>query len=334
MNMISNPYWDKDFFQFFALLFSRLGKWMQGDTSLHLASDEIQLLVLMAVAISSALVGTFLVLRRMTMLANSLSHTILLGVVCAYLLFAQTISAEGFSLPILLVASLITGLLTTLLTQLLTHLMRVQEDASIGLVFNTLFALGIVLVTLFTRNLHLGVEAIMGNVDALHVNDLNLVFYVTLIALSAVVLFFKEFTLVAFDSTHAKTLGISSHMYTYLLMVLVSATSIGAFRAVGVLLFLAFLVGPVLTARLFTDRLPKLILLAAGFGTLATLVAVALSRHFLSYYQIPLSTSGLVVVVIGTFYFLSLFLSPKRGLLISWIRKSRLKKESNEIVEA
>jgi manganese/zinc/iron transport system permease protein len=96
-------------------------------------------------------------------------------------------------------------------------------------------------------------------------------------------------------------------------MVLVSATSIGAFRAVGVLLFLAFLVGPVLTARLLTHRLPTLIILASVFGSLSALIGVALSRHLFSVYELALSTSGLVVVVIGFFYLLAILFSQDRA---------------------
>lgn len=321
------PYWNKSFLQFFGLLFQRLSACFTGDISGGpLASDEVQILVLACVAISSALVGSFLVLRRMTMLANSLSHTILLGIICAYLLCGQAISTDGFSLHILLFAALITGLLTTLLTQLLTQLMKVQEDASIGLVFNTLFALGILLVTLFTRNVHLGVEAIMGNVDALHIDDLKLIFSTCLLTLSVVFCFFKQFSLVAFDSTYARTLGFSPVFYTYLLMILVSATSIGAFRAVGVLLFLAFLVGPTLTARLLTDRLPMMIFIAASIGTIASLLAVALSRHLLSVYEMPLSTAGLVVVIIGAIYLFTLLFAPKRGMITMRVKKILWKK--------
>lgn len=321
---MSNPYSNKDFFEFFSVLFGRLGRWLIGDSAVGpLASDEVQILVLFAIAVSSALVGAFLVLRRMTMLANSLSHTILLGIVLAFLISSQIITTQGFSLPILLGASLLTGLLTTLLTQLLTNLMRLQEDASIGLVFNTLFALAIVFVTLFTRNVHLGVEAIMGNIDALHIDDLKLVFFVGLITLVSVVLFFRQFTIVSFDSAHARTIGFSPLFYTYFLMVLVSATSIGAFRAVGVLLFLAFLVGPVLTARLFTDRLHKLILLAAAFGALSSLIGIALARHLLSCYHLPLSTAGLVVAIIGLTYLLAVLFAPQKGLVMQWIQKKK-----------
>lgn len=305
-----NPYSNKNFFEFFGVLFTRLCQFLRGDLPISsLASDEIQILVLSSIAIASALVGTFLVLRKMTMLANSLSHTILLGIVVAYLL-----SENAFNLSVLLIAALVTGVTTTFLTQFLSRRLRLQEDASIGLVFNTLFALGIVLVTLFARNVHLGIEAIMGNVDALHVDDVKISFSLLGITVAFILLFFKEFVLFSFDASHAKSLGRSSGFYTYFLMILTSLTSIGAFRAVGVLLFLAFLVGPVLTARLITNRLPLLILYAGLFGTVASLFAVALSRHLLSCHDLPLSTSGLVVTTIASFYFLVIVASKRKNI--------------------
>lgn len=302
------PYWGKNFFEFFSLLFQRLLLWLRGDLPLsQLASDEIQLLVLMIVALSSSLVGVFLVLKRMTMLANSLSHTLLLGIVLAYIILGPFSSLSGeethaISLTTLLVASLATALLTTLLTQLLTHVMRLQEDASIGLVFTTLFALGIVLVTVFTRNAHIGTEVIMGNVDALHFDDLKLVFWVALVDLLILGLFYKEFQITAFDGQLASALGFSPALFNYILMILVAGTAIGAFRAVGVLLVLAFLVGPPLTARLLTPHLKTLILLAAAIGVFCSLIGVALARHILSVYHAPLSTGGLVVTLIGLTY--------------------------------
>lgn len=304
---MKNPYWGKDFFSFFALFFQRLfsGELFTG----NLASDEIQMFVLMLIAVSASIVGTFLVLKKMTMLANSLSHTLLLGLVVAFIIIQPLNWEEGLNFSTLLLASLITGLITTFLTQWLTRFLRVQEDASIGLIFTTLFALSIVLVTVFTKNVHLGIEAVMGNVDALHKEDLKLIFGIALGDLVVVSLFFKEFKIVAFDSGLASSQGISPNFFNALLMILTAATSIGAFRAVGVLLVLTFLVGLPLTARLLTHRLHWLIPLAAGIGIVCSMVAVALSRHFLSAYQIPLSTAGLVTVTIAFAYILALSFS-------------------------
>jgi manganese/zinc/iron transport system permease protein len=314
MILAASPYFGKDFLEFLFLFIERMGDFVMGRIGCEdLASDEVQVLVLALVAIASALVGVFLVLKKMTMLANSLSHTILLGIIVAYVLLLPFISesqvhAHSIRIEILLIASLVTGLITTLLTQMLTHLLKLQEDASTGLVFTTLFALGIVLVTVLTRNTHLGTEAIMGNVDALHVHDLKLIFGIALFDFAIIALFFKEFKMIGFDAPFADALGFSSSAFNYLLMVLTSATVIGAFRAVGVLLVLAFLVGPPLTARMFTHSLKKLLFYSIAIGVVASIVSVGLSRHLLSVHHLPLSTSGLVATVLGMIYFLSVAL--------------------------
>jgi manganese/zinc/iron transport system permease protein len=318
-----NPYFGKNFIEFIAIFLQRIGELCLGKIRIgDLASDEVQVLVLSLVACCSALIGTFLVLKKMTMLANSLSHTILLGIVVAYLILVPFIPenhvhVHAISIEVLLIASLITGLITTVLTQLLTNVLKLQEDASTGLVFTTLFALGIVLVTVFTRNAHLGTEAIMGNVDALHIDDLKLILWITLFDFAIIATFFKEFKTITFDGAFADSQGISKSFFNYLLMVLTSATVIGAFRAVGVLLVLAFLVGPVLTARLFTHRLKKLILLAMGVGVGASLISVALSRHLLSIHHLPVSTSGLAATVLGLIYFVCLLSNYIRRLTLS-----------------
>lgn len=309
--MIS-PYFGKNLGGFIITFVQRMYALITGKIGIaELASDEVQVLVLCFVACASALVGTFLVLKKMTMLANSLSHTILLGIIVAYVILLpfipeQEVHAHSLSIKTLLIASLVTGLITTLLTQMLTHLLKLQEDASTGLVFTTLFALGVVLVTVYTRNAHLGTEAIMGNVDALHVHDLKLIFWIALFDFAVIGLFFKEFKITTFDASLADAQGFRSSAFNYLLMVLTSATVIGAFRAVGVLLVLAFLVGPALTARLLTHRLKTLILLAIAIGCAGAFISVALSRHFLSVFHAPVSTAGLATTVLGAIYLLCL----------------------------
>lgn len=315
-----NPYFGKNFGEFLLLFMQRLFDFITGKISLaDLASDEVQIFVLCLLAFSSSIVGTFLVLKKMTMLANSLSHTILLGIVVAYLIIIpltkEPVHAHSISMHVLLIASLLTGLLTTLLTQVLTQVLKLQEDASTGLVFTTLFALGIVLVTMFTRNSHLGTEAIMGNVDALHVHDLKLLFWITLIDLGVISLFYKEFKITTFDQIFANTQGFSNTFFSYVLMVLTSATVIGAFRAVGVLLVLAFLVGPVLIARLFSHHLKKILFLASLIGICTSILSVAMSRHLLSVHHLPLSTSGLATTLLGIIYLISVifvFLKTRR----------------------
>ncbi len=316
---MTNPYTDTSLGEFFVVFFQRMVLFFKGDLGFaDLASDEVQIIVLSLIAMSCALVGTFLVLKKMTMLANSLSHTILIGIVGAYLVLVHFYSPEQFleGIPItgLLIASLITGLITTLVTQMLTSVMKLSEDASIGLVFTTFFALGIVAVTLFTRNVHLGIEAVTGNADALHPDDIKSAIGIFLFNLGLVCAFFKGFTIITFDSALARSYGFPVKTLEYLLMVQTAATAIGAFRAVGVLLFLSMLVAPVLAARLLTHHLKKILFGSAAIGLLGSILSVALSRHFFTVYETALSTSGILVCVVLLFYLIAIGLSRSFSL--------------------
>lgn len=308
-----NPYAAQTFFSFFAVLLQRLSGFISGSLGWNdLAADEIQLLVLTCVSASSALVGTFLILRKMTMLANSISHTILLGIVLAYLatrgglIGDQTEMHHEINLAAMLWAALLTGIATSFLTEFLTKVAKLQEDASTGLVFTSLFALGVVLVTLLTRSSHIGLEVVMGNADGLQKEDCKLVFIILALNIGLFSLFYKEYLLTTFDSGLAKVLGFSPLFFNYLLMVQVSSTVVGAFRAVGVLMVLAFITGPVLTARLMTHRLKTLLILAAVLGMASSWIGVAFSRHILTRYDMALSTGGLVVCVIVILYIVAL----------------------------
>lgn len=301
-----NPYYEQDFLHFLVTFFRRLVSFFQGNIALKdLATDEIQILVLCGVAASSALTGTFLVLRKQTMMANSLSHTVLLGIIAAYLMSeksANPYAGINFNIMAMLIASLIVGLLTTFLSEFLIKAIKLQEDASTGIVFTSLFALGIVLVTVLTRDVHIGTEVVMGNVDALHFNDVKLVYIILGLNLVIISLFYKEFQASTFDFAFAKAIGIPVNVMNYILMTLVSATIIGAFRAVGVLMVLTFITGPALTARLLTHSLKKMLVLATLLAILSSFFGVALARHLLTSYGLALSTSGVVVAVTVAFY--------------------------------
>ncbi|MBM3184239.1 MAG: metal ABC transporter permease, partial [Chlamydiae bacterium] len=240
--------------------------------------------------------------------ANSLSHTILIGIVLAFLFASKCWEGEMFSLTTLLLGSFAASLLTAFLTEGLIRFFRLQEDASVGFVFSTLFALGVLLVTLFTKDVHLGTEAIMGNADALQPTDFRFAALLFLFNLSIVTLFYRKLQISSFDRHYANSLGISSNMLHFLLLSLSSMICVSAFRAVGVLLVLAFLTGPFLTARLFSHRLAVLLFLTPFLGALACFIAVAFSRHFLSFYGFPLSTGGIAVGVIGCMYGLAIWL--------------------------
>lgn len=304
-----NPYWGLDFFLFLLMFLRRMGALIGGQlTFSELASDELQILVLLCIGISSALIGTFLVLKRMTMLANALSHTILLGIILSYFC-VQWFFGGGpliFNNRLFLMAAILTALITTALTDLCKRILKLQEEASIGLIFTFLFALGVMVVTLYSRNMHLGAEVIMGNIDALHLNDLKLALSLAIANIMLIILLFKYYQILAFDEVLAKSLGCVPLLFQYLLMTQTSLMAIGAFRAVGVFLFLIFLTAPVLSARLFTKKLTHLMGYAALLNATTIVLGVALSRHILTVYGVALSTAGLTCVCSALVYPLSL----------------------------
>lgn len=301
---MQNPYSGATFFSFFGVLAKRLWHCATGQLEGALASDELQLLVLIGIALSCSLVGLFLVLRKMTMLANSLSHTLILGIVAVFFfLSAQGETPTLLPLPALLGAAFIAALLTCVITAFFTTVLKLEESASIALVFTTLFALGVLLITLYAKNSHLAAELVMGNVDALQRGDLKAVWIAFFANSLLITLFFKELKVSTFDGGFARSQGISPTLFNYLLMGQTAFTATAAFRAVGVLMGLAFFVAPPLIARLFTHRLSTLLKLGLLIGVAASLGGVALSRHILSMTGRGVSTGGLVVSLLFISYF-------------------------------
>lgn len=333
-----NPYSGQDFFSFFQILGGRLGRFLTGQgLNGGLASDELQILVLVAISLSAGLVGTFLILRRMTMLANSLSHSILPGIVLAYILsisFSGQSHHDPINLQALALAALFTGIGTTFLTELLIKGVELQEDASTGLVFTSLFATGIILVSLFTRNTHVGLEVVMGNVDALQGQDLETALWVLGLNALGILFVYKELKISTFDPGFARSAGIWTGTVNYFLMVLVAATSVAAFRAVGVLMVLAFIAGPPLAAKFISRGLKIMLIFSGLLGCLASLFGVATARHLLSVYGIPLSTGGLVVCYIGLIFLLVIFLAPETGIIAKIRYRRRIQREGLKTQES
>lgn len=275
------------------------------------------------VAASGALLGPFLILRRMAMLTDAISHSILFGIVLGYLIFRST-----DSLPMMLAAGA-AGLLTVWLSELLFRSGRVRQDAAIGLVFPALFSLGVILVTRLLDNQHIDVDsALVGEViwapfDTITLGGAEvpraLLLTGGLLVVNAVFvgLFYKELKLVAFDPALATALGFPAGVVSYTLMALVSITAVGAFDAVGAVLLIGFMIVPAATAYLLTDRLPRLIGLAALLGVLGSGVGYALAI------ALNANISGTVVSVLGVQFALALILAPGRGLLAGWRRHRR-----------
>lgn len=300
-----NPYWDSHFFSFIYLFVTRLPQILLGNVSL--AQDELQIFVLCTMSISCGLLGVLLVLRKATMLANSLSHTILLGIVCVFL-FQQ---AQGNFLEMHLsgyiIAAFITAIITSFTSTFLNKVLKVQQDASIGIVFTTLFSIGIILLTWFSPNAHIGAEIVMGNIDMLKIIDIKWLSLIALFNIGCIIFFYKYYLLITFDSQMAKVMKVAIGFFNFLFLLQLSTTVIGAFRVVGVVLVLAYIVGPFLIARLFIHQYNKLLWAAPLIGCAVSILSVAVARHILSAYTMAISTAGLCVTLLGCTYFLALF---------------------------
>ncbi len=300
---MSNPYSGTNVFEFIALFVQRVIFFATGQLGWKdIAIDEVQIFVLSLVALSAAFVGTFLVLRKMAMLANALSHTLLLGIALAFLILAP--SAHSLPLPVLLLAALASALLTSFMTYACKRWFSLSEDVSTGLVFTTLFALGIVIVSGWMRNTHLGIEAIMGNADALHKNDLVFTFWIAMINVLSIILLYRGWKVTTFDPAFAKMSGFSPLFFHMVLLLITAMTAVAAFRAVGVMLALSFFVTPLLCARLLCSRLLTVLCVSAGIGIGSVLLSVALSRHFLTVHGLAFSTGGLTCCCLGAVLFI------------------------------
>ncbi len=287
------------------------------------------LLTASLVGISCGIVGVFLILRKMAMMADAISHTVLLGIVTAYLL---TQSLSGIHM---LIGAALAGVLTTFLVQWL-HSLGVQQDASIGVVFTTLFALGVVLIATKVGNAHLDVQhALMGEIAFIPWNTMSLpivgeipiatfililVLFVVVVVIGA---FYKEWKITTFDPALAASLGIPVLAMHYLFMTLVSITTVAAFDAVGAIMVVAMLIAPAASAYLWTDRLIKMMILSAGFGVLSAVIGY--------YFALWIDTtiSGSMALTTGVIFFISFIFSPRHGLLSNWLRPALSPKREN-----
>ncbi|NMH71531.1 metal ABC transporter permease [Bacillus sp. RO2] len=283
------------------------------------------------VGITCGLTGCFLILRRMAMLADAISHTVLLGIVGAYLV---SNSLDGIYM---FAGALVVGLLTAFFIQLL-HSSGVQSDAAIGVVFTSLFALGVILVSLYAGRVHLDVDhALMGEIafvpwDTLIIAGMDvgpravwMLGAVLVINLAVLLLFYKELKICSFDPEMALAIGIPVMFMHYLLMGMLSLTTVASFDSVGAILVVAMLIAPGASAYLLTDKLSIMLLLSAGIGV----ASAVLGYYAASLFNV--SISGMMASMAGILFVLTFFLSPKHGLVMKWFFRRNLSKESNSL---
>ena len=283
---------------------------------------EIQLIAAVTAA-ACALLGTFLVLRGMAMMSDAISHTVLLGIVLSFLIVRDLDS------PFLVLGAAIIGLVTVSLTEALNRTKLVKQDAAIGLVFPALFSIAVILISRFTRGVHLDNDAVLlGELafapfdrtqflgldlpHSLVTMSLTLLFNALLIRL-----FFKELKLATFDAGLAATLGFSPVLIHYGLMGMVSVTAVGAFEAVGSILLVGLMVAPPATAYLLTDKLERMLGLSVVIGAGSAVGGYWLAR------SLDANIAGSITTVIGAVFLLTFFLAPQRGIFAIWRRRKR-----------
>jgi manganese/zinc/iron transport system permease protein len=273
-------------------------------------------------AMSCALLGNYLVLRRMSMMGDAISHAVLPGLAIAFL-----VSGSRESLPMLIGAILI-GVLTTLFIQVIDRLSGLDRGASMGVVFTTLFALGLILIKQAADHVDLDPSCVLYGAIELTPLETYLWFgleipraavtngAMLLINLLFVILFFKELKITSFDPALATTIGINANLMQYLLMTLVAATTIAAFESVGSILVIAMLIVPGAAAHLLTDRTGSMLLLSLVFAAISAVMghlgAITIPTWF--GFQ-DTSTAGMMAFTAGVLFSLVVLFAPRYGVI-------------------
>jgi manganese/zinc/iron transport system permease protein len=273
-----------------------------------------------AANVSCALVGTYLVLRRMSLLGDAISHAVLPGIVLAVILSGRV---EGW--PVL-AAAMVLGVVTALGAQSLQGLGGVSEDASLGVVYTSLFALGVILLKVFAPHSHIDVDCVLyGLIDVSGVVPAYWLgipwppaLFKLLPVLLGVVLFiaigWKELQIVSFDAPLARAIGLPAMAVHVALMGVVALVTVASFEAVGSILVVPMLIVPAATARLLVDRLSSSLVVAALAGMLAAILGYLASVVFRT------SAAGMMATVAGGQLGLAVLFSPRYGLVSRWLR--------------
>lgn len=302
---------------------------------MSLAEQETIFLVV-AVAAACAVPGVLLVLRRLALVGDAISHVLLFGIVLAYFATRDLYS------PWLFLGAAASGVLTVALVEALHRTRLVKEDAAIGLVFPALFAMGTLFASMYLRGTHLDVDAVLlGHAElavrtppvflgGLYLGRQPTVVMAGVFALNVVLVavFYKELKLATFDASLAASLGFLPAALHYGLMTVVSLTTVAAFDAVGPVLVVAFLVVPPAAAHLLTDRLSRML------GLSVLIAAAAAGGGVVVAFDLGTNVAGTVATLLGGVFGLVFLLAPRRGLVAQAARRWRQVREFHETMLA
>ena len=287
------------------------------------AQLEIQLIAAI-VAVACAIPGVFLVLRKMALISDAISHSILPGIVVGFLI------THDLNSPWLILLATITGIITVVLVEAIQKTGLVKEDTAIGLVFPALFSIGVILIAKNANDVHLDVDAVLlgelafapfdrllvGGVD-IGPKSLWVMGSILLLTIGLLVAFFKELKVSTFDAGLSSALGFSPVIMHYGLMSISSITVVGAFDAVGAVLVVALMIAPAATAYLLTSDLKKMLLLSVFFG-----VTAAIAGYWVAHF-LDASISGSMTTVLGLVFLGVYLFAPKKGIIAVMYRQKQ-----------
>lgn len=293
------------------------------------------------VAAACGLVGNYLMLRRMALVGDAISHSVLFGIAVGFLVLVSTAPEGGSTEAVaahiskwrataMLVGAMIAGVLTTVLIELIHKKSRVKQDAAIGITFTSLFAIGVIIITIFASKVDLDQECVLygeiGSIplDMPYVQLGSLVLgpptlvrmaVVAIIVAALIVIFYKELLVSSFDAGLAFALGINATFVHYSLMSMLSVVVVSAFESVGAILVVAMLILPGASASLLSRRLPTILFLTVVHAALCSVLGV----HFALW--LDCSIAGAMVVMGTALFACAWVFSPTQGLLRRWMRR-------------
>ena len=288
-------------------------------------NTRLVVLSTMLLGIASGLVGSFLLLRKRSLMGDALSHACLPGIGIIFIVMVS-FGGSGKALPGLLAGASITGLIGVGCVLLIRNTTRIKDDAAMGIVLSVFFGLGVAvlgMVQTMPAASAAGLESfIYGKAASMIMQDAMLIGLVVLVCVAACALMFKEFTLLCFDEEFTRALGWPLKTLDLILLSLVSAVTVIGLQSVGLILIIAFLITPAAAARFWTDDLRKMLLLAGLLGGLSGWLGSSISA------LTPRLPAGAVIVLVAAFIFLlSMFFGTARGVLIRQRGERRLQRK-------
>jgi len=291
------------------------------------AMVEIQLIAAVTAA-ACAIPGVFLLLRKMALISDAISHSILPGIVIGFFI------THDLASPWLIIFAAFSGIITVILVELIQKTGLVKEDTAIGLVFPALFSIGVILIAKNANDVHLDVDAVLLGDLAFAPFDrflidgadygpkglwmISVILVITLLLLLA---FYKELKLSTFDIGLSSALGFSPVIMHYGLMSVASVTTVAAFDAVGAILVVALMIAPAAAAYLLTTDLRKMLVLSILFG-----VASAIGGYWVARW-LDASISGSITTVLGILFLMIYLFAPSKGLIAVLLRQNRQRTE-------